>query len=141
MNKSLAPIVAQAVLVQFTHTQYNHVKNQISMQNLHMTIDNTCSIEFDLYDFFAKDLLTKKQDIISSNSRSELYHSVHVRSHQDAALAVYSSSCDMWHRPLSHPVFFHNFLYLVQIKVQHTERHMRLPFSTSKLLLIPNNPM
>ena len=41
------------------------------MQNLHNT-NNTCSVEFDPYDFYAKDLLTKKQNI-SSKSLSELY--------------------------------------------------------------------
>ena len=41
------------------------------MQNLHMTIHAQLNL-IHIYDFYAKDLLTKKQNI-SSNSLSELY--------------------------------------------------------------------
>ena len=42
------------------------------MQNLHMTMHAQLNL-IHIYDFYAKDLLTKKQNISSNNRRSELY--------------------------------------------------------------------
>ena len=54
------------------------------MQNLHMTMHAQLNL-IHIYDFYAKDLLTKKQNI-SSNMSS--IHSVHVRSHQGGSVLI-----------------------------------------------------
>jgi hypothetical protein len=114
------------------------------------TTDNWCSIEFDLFGFSVKDLITKTP-LLRSNSSGDLYSFTgFFKIHNNIALSTIVSSVDVWHRRLGHPSnaslshLLSNFNLSCTNKRSapsaceacHKGKHVRLPFPFLILLLI-----
>jgi hypothetical protein len=77
------------------------VSNLISVCKF--THDNWCSVEFDLFGFSMKDLITKTP-MLRSDSSSDLYPFAGFSKMQNNfALSTTISSVDLWHKRLGHP--------------------------------------
>jgi hypothetical protein len=77
------------------------VSNLISVCKF--TKDNWCSIEFDSFGFFVKDIITKTP-ILRSNSLGDLYPFAGFSTVTNMfALSTVVSSVDVWHRRPGHP--------------------------------------
>lgn len=110
-------------------------KNLISV--CQFTVDNNCSVEFDLYGCFVKDL--SQNVIVRCNSSSPLYLLQLLVAH---SLVTSSASSPLWHRHLGHPG--RDALSKVASAIPvcnkssesvchacHLGRHVHLPFSIS----------
>jgi hypothetical protein len=125
----------------------NIVKNLISIRRF--TIDNLCSIEFDPFGFFVKDLCTKAV-ILRCNSRGDLYAFTSPALHPTAQGLIASTTTELWHRRLGHPgrdsmshLYKKSFIPCnkAATRVCHAcqlGKHVRLPFirSTSKSVVL-----
>jgi hypothetical protein len=106
-NGSKLPIYSVGSAKLTDHPFYLHhvlfspslIKNLISVRKF--TRDNSCSIEFDPFDLFVKDLASRKI-LMRSSSSGELYPFFGDIHSSPAALTV-STTRDLWHRRLGHP--------------------------------------
>jgi hypothetical protein len=67
------------------------------------TRDNWCSVEFDPFGFYVKDLITKAP-LLKFNSSDDLYRFAGIsKNNNNLALSIIISSVDIWHWCLGHP--------------------------------------
>lgn len=76
------------------------IKNLISVHRF--TKDNICSVEFDPYDFYVKDLLTKNILIRSDNDGDPCLLLPSLFKSSSPSFAFLSISPSVWHQPLGH---------------------------------------
>lgn len=150
-NGSTLPVIGSGHSVLHTHSSSfnlhnvlyspNLVKNLISVRQF--AHDNSCSIEFDLYDFSVKDLQTKTE-LLRTNSSGDPYPFFGAsKSAYSKVHTAFLSIVDVWHRRLGHPVR-HTLSHLASTNsiscnkindVSHVceacQLGLRLPFSNS----------
>jgi hypothetical protein len=123
----------------------NIIKNLISIR--HFTTDNNCSIEFDPFGLFVKDLQTKNV-IARCNSSGDLYPFYPLTTSTSAFIAAPTS---LWHRRLGHPgleplskLISSSVISCNKDDLHHIchacklGRHTRLPFGSSSSRALHN---